>query len=290
MRPAAVGSVSKPLAIAGAGTVTKDGDGTLVLVGNLGSYNGTIQLKQGNLGFGSAPASLKKLECKGGTLLMDVRFVEPHERRLTVTESLSVESGKNLIVRLSGSAVPKDETIALIQAPGTTLSTLKDAGRITIQTFGGVTGSHWVETSSGVQTLKFKADGFLYYCTTKWNGEHPIEKGPFTDWDACSLANYHGDGQWTCCGGPDVLPLATIRLENFRDGLDDLWYAKLLEQKLREVESGKLKVKSEEWAKRAHEALAVPTDLVRSTMDFSIDPNVLYRWRDKMADLIEATK
>ncbi len=141
----------------GSAPIVKDGDGTLQLTGNLASYNGTLQLRKGNLGFGSAPASLKKLECKGGTLLMDVRFVEPHARRLTVTESLSVENGKNLIVKLSGSAVPKDETLALIQAPGTTLSTLKNSGRISIQTFGGVAGTHWVDTSSGVQTLKFKA-------------------------------------------------------------------------------------------------------------------------------------
>jgi hypothetical protein len=48
-----------------------------------------------------------------------------------------------------------------------------------------------------------------------------------------------------------------------------------------------LKVESEEWIRHAKAALAVPADLVRSTMDFSIDPDVLYRWRDEMADLIE---
>ena len=41
------------------------------------------------------------------------------------------------------------------------------------------------------------------------------------------------------------------------------------------------------WAQRAHKALAVPADLVRTTGDFSTDPAVLYRWRDEMADLIE---
>ena len=119
-----------------------------------------------------------------------------------------------------------------------------------------------------------------------WNSAKPITEGPFTDWNPRSYGNWHGDGQWTCCG-PDLLPLATIRLENFRDGLEDLWYAKLLEQKLREVESSKLKVESEEWLRRTKAALAVPADLVRSTMDFSIDPDVLYRWRDEMADLIK---
>jgi hypothetical protein len=138
----------------------------------------------------------------------------------------------------------------------------------------------------GAQTQKYKPDGFLYWETMCWNSAKPIMEGPFTDWNPKSYGSWHGDGQWTCCG-PDLLPLATLRLENFRDGLEDLWYAKLLEEKLREVESSKLKVESEEWIRHAKAALAVPADLVRSTMDFSIDPDVLYRWRDEMADLIE---
>ena len=40
----------------------------------------------------------------------------------------------------------------------------------------------------------------------------------------------NGDGCWMHAG-PDGVPLATIRLENFRDGLEDLWYAKLYEKK-----------------------------------------------------------
>ena len=64
----------------------------------------------------------------------------------------------------------------------------------------------------------------------RWNSKNPITKGPFTDWNPKSFGNFRGDGQWICCGGPDLLPLATLRLENFRDGLEDLWYAKLLER------------------------------------------------------------
>ena len=75
--------------------------------------------------------------------------------------------------------------------------------------------------------------------------------------------------------------LATIRLETFRDGVEDLWYAKLLEQKLRvQRDNG-------EWARRARKALAVPTEVARTVADFSTDPSVLYRWRNEMADLIE---
>ena len=37
--------------------------------------------------------------------------------------------------------------------------------------------------------------------------------------------------------GPDGTPLPTIRLENFRDGLEDYAYARLLEQAIKQVES-----------------------------------------------------
>ena len=179
----------------------------------------------------------------------------------------------------------------------------------------------------GAQTQKFMPDGFLYYATMKWNSRGPIVKGPFTDWNPCSTGNYHGDGQWTCCGGPEMLPLATLRLENFRDGLEDLWYAKLLEKKLREMQNAECTMHNDAegsqstatdstvaddqlaageppaprhlnrlttqplnratWVQRARAALAVPDEVARLVSDFSTDPEVIYRWRDEMADLIE---
>ena len=86
------------------------------------------------------------------------------------------------------------------------------------------------------------------------------------------------------------MPLATIRLENFRDGVEDLWYVKILEQTLKKVECGKCKVSSNGWEQRAKAALAVPNEVARSVRDFSTDPAVIYSWRDEMADLIELAK
>ena len=134
-----------------------------------------------------------------------------------------------------------------------------------------------IRSLMGAQTQKFKPDGFLYYATMKWNSEFPIVKGPFTDWTPAT-----GDGQWTCCGGPDLLPLATIRLENFRDGLEDLWYVRELEKRL--AAHGD---KYDAWATAAKAALAVPDEVARSVKDFSTDSDVIYRWRDGIADLIE---
>ena len=142
----------------------------------------------------------------------------------------------------------------------------------------------------GAQTVKYRPDGFLYYQTSIWNSERPISgESAFTDWEPRSWRSYHGDGSWVCCG-PGGLPVPTIRLENFRDGLEDYAYAKLLEQKLRAVESSKLKVESDGgvWISRAKAALAVPRKVVDTMSNFTDDPTVLYRWRNAMADLIES--
>ena len=144
-----------------------------------------------------------------------------------------------------------------------------------------------IRSLMGAQTQKFKPDGFLYYATNKRYTQPPILKGPFTEWDP-GMSNPHGDGQWTCSGTPDAMPLATLRLENFRDGLEDLWYVRLLEWewKIKKMEGCD---SSAEWFAAAKAALAVPDEVAHRTNSFSIDPVVLYRWRDNIADLIEAT-
>ena len=132
----------------------------------------------------------------------------------------------------------------------------------------------------GAQTAKFKPDGFLYYQTTIWNSPRPIMgKSAFTDWVARSWTTYHGDGSWICCG-PDGVPLSTVRLENFRDGLEDLAYAKLLEAKLAANPNAT-------WAEEAKRLLAVPECVVKTMDSYTYNPAVLYAWRDAIADLIE---
>lgn len=142
----------------------------------------------------------------------------------------------------------------------------------------------------GAMAQRMKPDGFLYFRTAMWSSPSCITNGPFTDW----LVNKgkervaNGDGYLTYVG-PDGIPLPSLRLENFRDGLEDYAYAKLLEQKLRAVESSKLRVESDGgvWVSRANAALAVPREVMDTMSNFTDDPAALYRWRDEMADLIE---
>ena len=131
----------------------------------------------------------------------------------------------------------------------------------------------------GAQTTRMRPDGFLYYQISIWNAK-PITSGPFTEWNPRSWTKYHGDGSWTCVG-PDGKPLATVRLENFRDGLEDYAYALLLEEKM------KAGGRSADWMARAKALLAVPQDVMVSMTQFTGDPAAVLRWRDAMADLIE---
>ena len=140
----------------------------------------------------------------------------------------------------------------------------------------------------GAMTARQRPDGFLYYQISIWNSRHPISSGPFTDWDPRSWTTYHGDGSWTCVG-PDGTPLPTLRLENFRDGLEDYAYAVLLEDAIRrrEAEGAGLTPAGQQWLAEAKTALAVPESLLKSMKEYSREPARLYAWRNQMAELIE---
>ena len=138
----------------------------------------------------------------------------------------------------------------------------------------------------GAQTAKYRPDGYLYYEISIWNG-HPITGGPFTDYDPRSWTTYHGDGSWTC-PGPNGTPLATIRLENFRDGLEDYAYAKLLEDAVRQVKANAaLRESREQWLTAAEALLAVPDSVAKSLTEYTRDPEDVYRWRRGMAEAIK---
>lgn len=140
----------------------------------------------------------------------------------------------------------------------------------------------------GAMTAKQRPDGFLYYQTSIWNSRRPITAGPFTDWDPRSWTTYHGDGSWTCVG-PDGTPLPTIRLENFRDGLEDYAYLRILEAivRRREATGGVPDAAATAWLAAAKAALVVPDTLVRSMTEYSRDPAQLHAWRERLGDLID---
>lgn len=139
----------------------------------------------------------------------------------------------------------------------------------------------------GAMTAKQRPDGFLYYQISIWNSRRPITSGPFTDWEPRSWTNYHGDGSWTCVG-PDGAPLPTIRLENFRDGLEDYAYTVILEAIVRQRQQATSpSAEQQQWLADAQAALKVPESLVRTMTEYTGDPAVVYAWRNRLGELIE---
>lgn len=133
----------------------------------------------------------------------------------------------------------------------------------------------------GVQAVKHRPDGFLYYQCSIWNATNCITSGPYTTWNPRSFKNYHGDGAFTAVG-PDGTPLATLRLEAFRDGLEDAAYAKLLEARIAARPAS-----DAAWLREARDALTVPDDVAASTTRYTSDPARLEAWRSRIADLLE---
>ncbi|NMC82133.1 MAG: DUF4091 domain-containing protein, partial [Armatimonadetes bacterium] len=141
----------------------------------------------------------------------------------------------------------------------------------------------------GLQTAKFKPDGFLYYADNRWPlAKRPITFGPFTDWPTWTFWEYNGDGSFLC-PGPDG-PLATIRLENMRDGIEDNEYFWLLGQEIERLK--KLKSPASARAlKKAEKALAISDDLTKSTAEYTRDPVLVYAKREEVAKaIVEARK
>jgi len=136
----------------------------------------------------------------------------------------------------------------------------------------------------GAMALRMKPDGYLYYMLTTWNAERPIaaDSSTFLDWTPVSWDGFDGDGTWVYVG-LDGTPVSSIRFENFRDGLEDLWYGKLLEKRLAAQPDA-------EWAETARQLLKVPRKLFDTMTNFSDDPKVLYRWREAMADILDKTE
>ena len=140
----------------------------------------------------------------------------------------------------------------------------------------------------GPMTVKYRPDGFLYYQISIWNARRPITGGPFTDWDPRSWTSYHGDGSWTCVG-PNGTPLPTIRLENFRDGLEDYAYARILEHVIQRIaaQPGERSADQTAWLAEARAALQVPESLVKTMAEYSRDPAQVYAYRNRLGELID---
>ena len=137
----------------------------------------------------------------------------------------------------------------------------------------------------GMMTEKYRPDGFLYWAATYWrNNKVPIGKGPYTNWNPTTCAQADASEGNLFAPGENRIILPSIRVENYRDGVEDHWYYTLLS---RAVAAGK---GSPEARSTAREALKIPESVIRSTADYSIDPRLIRAERLKAARALEALK
>jgi len=139
------------------------------------------------------------------------------------------------------------------------------------------------------QTWKLGVTGFLYWSLNCFRDNFKAEpRWPDGPWDPATFVNqqggrHHGDGQ-LLYPGPDRLPLSSVRLENFRDGIEDYEYLWLLRDA-----AARLKKAGghDALAAEAEKALAIDDALVKDLTHFTQDPAALRRARAAVALLLE---
>ena len=134
----------------------------------------------------------------------------------------------------------------------------------------------------------YRADGFLYYATVRWNNN--ARKGaaayPATPWIFQGTHGYNSDSVLIYPPrGLTQEPLSSIRLENLRDGFEDFEYLKLLEEAFAACKDRLAAAERKEIA----ELLSLK-DLVRSGWDYTDDSGKILNHRRKTARWIERLK
>ncbi len=142
------------------------------------------------------------------------------------------------------------------------------------------------------QAWQANAVGFLYWQTNWWFGNMPDKVSaphfPDVPWNMdCGTYRDHGvngDG-WLLYPGKDQQPLASLRLENIRDGIEDYEYLWLLRQRLSAARKSD-RIQPADLA-RAQALLNPVPEITRSFTDYTKDPRVILARRAAIAEMIE---
>ncbi len=131
----------------------------------------------------------------------------------------------------------------------------------------------------GAMAAKYRPDGFLFWSLFTWRlgNPAPVAFGPRTAWNPASANEDSGDGNLLVPGRNQQL-LPTIRLENYRDGIEDLHYYELLKKAVAEADPQNAKL------------LEIPAALVKNSREYTTDPEAIRAWRQAMAEAIESLK
>ena len=135
----------------------------------------------------------------------------------------------------------------------------------------------------GLMPHAFGVKGFLYYSTTRWRGRKPITDGPYTDWN---MQRGYGHGGWYQ-KTLNNQPLPSVRLENFKDGLEDYDLVAIALERQRQLDAAGQSIESP-VPETLGELTGVPNPYVTSVLDYTRDPAQLEALRHDLADYIQA--
>lgn len=129
----------------------------------------------------------------------------------------------------------------------------------------------------GADAMRSRQDGWLYWCSNYWQEQtEPMTSGPLTIWNVTNFGPCPpGDGCLMYAGPAGPVP--TLRLENYRDGLEDYEYYKILE---------KLLTAAEAHNTIPADRLKAARDLLAVRWDPYAGPTVLSAERRKLASAI----
>lgn len=126
---------------------------------------------------------------------------------------------------------------------------------------------------------KYDIRGFLYWCVNYWPFVDPFKDAHNSQWDQ------NGNGL-LLYPGPDG-PLDSIRVENFRDGMQDYEYIQLLLNQLRILHSKGLEQKYKEDFDQSLKLLTMDDSIVKSMWEYTKDGDHLKARRNAIASEIE---
>lgn len=134
----------------------------------------------------------------------------------------------------------------------------------------------------GPLSHKMGVDGFLYYNIMRWVDREPMTDGILSSWDPQTYSTSNGDGSLFYPGADG--PLASQRLQNYRDGMEDFNLLSVLATAVADAEEAGVDEALVERGRAALDADAVATD----EQDFTKDPAAYRVWRDEVAAAITA--
>ena len=132
------------------------------------------------------------------------------------------------------------------------------------------------------QTFKVRSDGFLIWAVNRWAGN---DKTLLATEIRSTTWKPQLDGDWPNSSAMYVYPgvdgpISSLRLENFRDGIED--YDLLMTAQ----EALKHSVGDAQLVGRLQEATEIPDDFVKGAFQYSTDPRKLQAHRRKLAEAL----